>query len=298
MNDTAQPGRLARIDARLVPRLARAIRGVGGGVRRLGRVGGRPRRWLGRAARRNPTITTAVVAVAVAAALIVATGGDQHHAVAPAPLNPQLVLPGNQLGPATGEPVSTYLAAVAQRAGELPGTNAPAVTAVVDFTSYLTAAAAESVVAGQTGVQATRAFVRVPPPQAAQVHAVSLTTGSDLALDLSRLAATARQIVVSYRKHVALANAHPSVKNVQVVTEYAALARQAKIDTAGLSATAGCVFALEVSGPPAQLEALAKQPDVRVLDPAPSSVSPADLVVVPLEPQVTGVVPAPHFALQ
>jgi hypothetical protein len=238
------------------------------------------------------------VAVAVAATLILTTGGDLHHGVAPAPPNAQLVLPGNQLGPASGEQVSTYLAAVAERAGDLPGSTAASITAVVDFNSYLTAAAAQSVLAGQPGIQALQAFVRVPPPQPGQVHAVALVSGSDLSLELSRLAATARQIVISYRKHVALAKAHPSAKNVQVVTAYAALARQAKIDMTGISATGGCVFALEVSGPPGQLEQLAKQPDVRVLDPAPSSVSTSDLMVVPLEPQVTNVVPAPHFALQ
>jgi hypothetical protein len=239
-----------------------------------------------------------VAAVVVAAVLILVTGGDLHRAVAPAPPNPQIVLPGNQLGPASGEQVSTYLAAVAERAGELPGTSAPAVTAVVDFNSYLTASAVRSLLEGRPGVQASRAFVRVPPPQPGQVHALTLGAASDLPQAIDQVAATARQIVQSYHQRVVLAQKHPSSKNVQVVTSYAGLARQAKIDMAGLSATAGCVFALEVSGPAAQLEALAKQSDVRVLDPAPPSVSPDDLMVVPLEPQVTNLVPAPHFALQ
>jgi hypothetical protein len=298
MNEPQRQGRLARIDERLVPRLAAAVRGTAGSVRRFVGSGGPPGRWVARTARRNPTIATAVGAVVVAAVLILATGGDLHRAVAPAPPNPQLVLPGNQLGPASGEQVSTYLAAVAERAGELPGTSAPAVTAVVDFNSYLTASAVQSVLAGHAGIQVSRAFVRVPPPQPGQVHAVTLASGSDLAQGLSRLAANARQIVQSYHKHVALAKRHPSSKNVQVVTAYAGLARQAKLDMTGLSATAGCVFALEVSGPPAQLEALAKHSDVRVLDPAPPTVSTSDLMVVPLEPQVTNIVPAPHFALQ
>jgi hypothetical protein len=298
MTERRQPGRLARIDDRLVPRLAAGVRGTSRSVRRFVGSGGPPGRWVARTASRNPTIATAVVAVAVAAVLILATGGDLHRAVAPAPPNPQLVLPGNQLGPASGEQVSTYLAAVAERAGELPGTSAPAVTAVVDFNSYLTASAVESVLAGQPGIQASQAFVRVPPPQPGQVHAVTLASGSDLSLNLTRLAANARQIVQSYQRRVAIAKRHPSSKNVQVVTSYAGLARQARIDMSGLGATAGCVFAVEVSGPPAQLEALAKQSDVRVLDPAPPTVSTSDLMVVPLEPQVTNVVPAPHFALQ
>jgi hypothetical protein len=292
-----RPGWLARVDNRLVPGLAGVLRGVGRGGRRLGHAAGPPGRWLGRVARRNPTITTAVVAVAAAAVLIVTTGGDVHHGVAPTPPSAQIALPGDQLGPTTGEQVSDYLDVAAQRADALTGLAAPSVTAVVDFTSYLTPAAAETVLAGRAGVTVTTAYVRVPPPAAADVHAVAVAAASDLAAAVGRLAVTARQFGVNYREHVALAKAHPTAQNVQVVTQYAGAARQARIDASQLGPAAGCVFALEISGPPSQLQALAKQADVRVLDPAPSTVAAADLMIVPLEPQVTTVVPAPHFAL-
>jgi hypothetical protein len=171
------------------------------------------------------------------------------------------------------------------------------VTALVDFTSYLTAAATESVVGGLPGVQVSRAFVRVAPPESGPVHTITLTPASDLAVSLTRLAQAEHRVVVNYRKRVALANSTPSVQNQQVVTQYAGVARQAKIDAAGLGANTGCVFALEVAGSPASLRQLAARPDVRVLDPVPSGVSLTDLMIVPLEPQVVGTAPVLSFAL-
>jgi hypothetical protein len=241
-------------------------------------------------------VSAAAVAVIAAAVLIITTGGDDHEAVAPPPPNPQVALPGNQLGPSSGEQVSAYLAAAQGRRSDLAVSKAPTATAVVDFNGYLTAAAASSELSGRAGVHATRAFVRVAPPQNGPIHTVTLSSGSDLAVDVIRLASDAHRVVVNYRKAVARAKTDPTAANVQVVTDYAQTARESKVDSFGIGATQACVFALEVTGPPAQLNKLAAQPDVRVLDPAPSTVAAADLMIVPLEPQVTGVVPPLEFA--
>jgi hypothetical protein len=290
------PGSLTRLDARLVPRLAGAVRRFGRASRRLGAATGPPGRFVARAARRNPTITTAVVTVVAATTLILATGGDRHQAVAPAPPSAEVVLPGNQLGPTTGDQVSTYLAAAQDRRAELSVSRAQSITAVVDFKSYLTAAAVASVLAGEDQVQVTDAFARVAPPAQGDVHTIPLGSGSDLALALTRLSLAQHQTVVSYRKHVALAKRHPTPANQLIVTEYASIAKQAKTDAAGIGAALGCVFALEVTGPPSELQQLATRPDVRVLDPAPSTVATADLMIVPLEPQVVATVPQITFA--
>jgi hypothetical protein len=296
MSGRDRPSRLVRLDARIVPGLAASMRAVGNGGRRLGAATGAPGRLLVRLTRRSPTITAALVSVVAATALILATGGDQHHAVAPAAPNPEVVLPGNELGPIAGQPVSTYLAAAQQRREQLPLSTSNAVTAVVDLQSYLTAAAVTGVVAGLDGLRVTRAFARAAPPANGDVHAITLMPGDDLADQLTELRASAHQVAVNYRKRVAIAKAHPTVQNGQVVNAYADIARQARVDEVGLGAASRCVFALEVTGPPTELQLLAKQPDVRVLDPAPSTVAQADLMIVPLEPQVTGTVPALEFA--
>lgn len=288
---------LVRLDERVVPRLGGALRGVGTAGRRGAAATGAPGRFIGRAVRRNPTITTAVATVAGAAVLLVATGGDHHRAVAPVRPSLAEALPGDVLGPTAGDSASTYLGVAQQRLKTIAASATPLpVTAVVDFTGYLTPAAVDSELSGLDGVQVIRAFVRVAPPATGAVHTVTLLSGSDLGTDVALLQAQAHTIVVNYGKRVAIAKADPSVANEQVVTEYADEARQAKIDAAGIGLTSGCVFALVVTGPASQLEQLGALPDVRVLDPAPPTVPREDLMIVPLEPQVLTTVTPLDFA--
>jgi hypothetical protein len=294
-----RPGRrplLTRLDERVVPRLGGALRGA---RHRAAAATGAPGRGVGRILRREPTITVAVVIVAAAALLLYTTGGDHRHAVPPARPStaPTPSLPGDVLGPTVGQPVSTYLGVAQQRLKAIgtSGTSLP-VTAVVDLTGYLTPAALDAQLNGLAGVQVIRAFVQVAPPAAGDIHTVTLTSGSDLAADLDGLRAQAHTLVVNYRKRVALETSDPSAANEAVVTAYADAARQAKIDSGGIGAAAGCVFALVVTGPASQLQRLATQPDVRVLDPAPASVARDSLMIVPLEPQTIGTVPPLEFA--
>jgi hypothetical protein len=51
-----------------------------------------------------------------------------------------------------------------------------------------------------------------------------------------------------------------------------------------------------VDGPAGQLLALSRRSDVRVVDPAPPAATLDQLMVVPLEPQVTGIVPQLQFS--
>jgi hypothetical protein len=290
-----KPGRLARVDARLVPVLARLLRRTGNGARRVSGVAGPPGRWMARWSRRNPTVATALVAVAAAGVLFLATGGDFHHAVAPAPPVPAVVLPGNSLGPVAGQPVSAYLTAADQRRSDLDTSRSSSVTAIVDFNSYLNGVAAESVLSNLPDVHITQAYVRAPSVRGT-VHALAISPTADLDASLSQLAAQAQQFLDLYHRYVRLEHRNPSPAVVEQVNANADRAAQARVDVAGISPDFGCVFAVEVAGPPGELRSLAARPDVRVLDPAPSNVPDADLLVVPLEPQVQGIVPTLDFA--
>jgi hypothetical protein len=237
--------------------------------------------------------------VVAAAVLLTATGGDRHRAVAPVSTTPApaTTLPGDQLGPTVGQPVSAYLTVAKQRLTSIEATPTTSpVTAVVDLTGYLTPAALDAELSGLIGVQVIRVFAQVAPPAAGAIHTVTLTAGGDLAADLDALRAQAHTFVVNYRKRVAVSAADPSTANQAVVSAYADEARQAKIDAAGLGASSGCVFALVVTGPVSELEQLAVGPDVRVLDPAPATVPRDSLMIVPLEPQTIATVVPLEFA--
>jgi hypothetical protein len=201
------------------------------------------------------------------------------------------------LGPTAGQPVAGYLTTAQGRLKAMTVSGSTSkVTAVVDLSGYLTAAALNSQLSGLTGVQVIRAFARVAPPADGDIHTITVAANSDLAADIDAVQAEAQTVVVNYRKRVAIAAADPSSANEAVVAAYADAARQAKIDASGIGATAGCVFAMVVTGPADQLERLATSSDVRVVDPAPSSVPQQALMIVPLEPQTIGTVPPLEFA--
>jgi hypothetical protein len=286
------------LDQRLVPRLGGALRRIGGAGRRTTESTGAPGQVVGRLVRREPVITAAVVVVAAAAVLLAATGGDLHRAVKPtSTVASSPPLPNDVLGPTAGQPVAGYLATAQSRLKAMTaGGSAGQVTAVVDLSGYLTAAALGAQLDGLTGVQLIRAFARVAPPADGDIHTITVIANRDLAVDLDEVQAEARTVVANYRKRVAIAAADPSAANKAVVSAYAGEARQAKVDASGIGAGAGCVFAMVVTAAPDQLERLATSPDVRVLDPAPSSVPQQALMIVPLEPQTIGTVPPLEFA--
>lgn len=282
--------RLRRLDAALVPAMGGMIRAAGRSGRRAAAATGPPGRFIARLARRNPTLTAACVAVLVAAGLILSTGGDQHHAVAPPPLNPQQVLPGNQLGPSTGDSVASYEAAAKQRLSELSTSRVDELTAIVDFTSYLTAPAVASVIRGEPGVKLTQAYAQVAPPADGAVHVIQLGPSTDLGVALTTVATQERKFVRAFRAGVAHAHKNVTPESLAFIEANRPVAREAKLAAVGIGANVGCVFAVTVTGSPAELTALARRSDVRILDPAPPNVASADLRIVPLEPLDTDVV--------
>jgi hypothetical protein len=240
-------------------------------------------------------VTAAVVAVAVASGLILGTGGDQHHAVAPPPLNPQQVLPGNQLGPTSGDTVAAYETAAKQRLSELSTSRAGQLTALVDFRSYLTAPAVGSVLAGLHDVTLTQIYAQAAPPADGEVHPIAIGTGTDLGVILTDFATQERHYLRAYRHKAAKAKANITPDSIAFLERNRPLAKEAVVASTGIGANVGCVFAVIVTGPPAELTKLAQRSDVRVLDPAPPNVAASDIQIVPLEPQTTDVVQPLRF---
>lgn len=289
--------RLARLDERVVPALGRVIRGGGRASKGVAGATGRPGRAVVAGIRRYPVVATALALVALAAVLITVTGGDDRSAVRPKASNVVPAPADSQLGPQPGSQVSSYLAAAGLRSQQLSSLPATAhVTALLDLTGYLTPAAVTTMLAGRPAVTIIRGFARVPPPSAGGIHVLTVGSGAGLGEQLAAARSSARSTVAQYRLERRIEARHPSARLEAAIAAGAAAAVAARADAAGLGPTCGCVFALEVSGPVSRLLAVASLADVRVLDPAPPATSLADLRVVPLEPQVTGIVPQLQFS--
>lgn len=287
---------LAGLDAHAVPAVAAVLRGIGRALRAVAgpdaAIGRRVAPWV----RREPVIAVAILCVAFAAILIAVTGGDEQGAVPPpSHIGPRLAS-GRPLGPQIGTSVSTYESQASARRDALDQVaGSQQVLAVVDLDSYVTPRAVDELMAEAPGVAVLRGFARVPPPQDAPVH-VLLTSEQDLASGLSAAAQSASKIALHYERELSRSITRPSTALQGRVEAGAAQAAQARIDASGLGPTCGCVFALVVSGPAAGIQDLAGQGAVRILDPAPLSATLNSLQIVPLEPQVTDVVPALTFA--
>jgi hypothetical protein len=270
---------------------AAAVRVVAGPE---GAVGRRVAPWI----RREPVIAVALVSVAFAAVLLVVTGGDSHRAVSTPPEATGPVLSDPQrLGPGPGADVDAYLAEAEQgreALNTLRGTQR--VDALIDLTGYITPSAVTELLAATPGVDVLRGFARVAPPQAGLVHVLITSDTTDLAAGLEAAHSSANQIALHYERQLDRSLVHPSTRLQEELQAGADDAAAARIDAAGLAPDCGCVFALVVRGPAAQLQQLADAAAVRVLDPAPVTASLDRLMVVPLEPQVTETVPPLEFA--
>lgn len=289
-----RPPRFATLDDRALPKIASALRGVGSvaaaviGPRSI--AGRRFGPWL----RREPVIVIALASVVFAAVLIAVTGGDDQGAVRPTTKSVGPVLPATQrLGPATGASVSSYLTAASSRRDALQTLgSSERVDALVDLTGYISPLAIDSLLAPTPGVAVLRGFARVPPPVMSKVHVLVTSPQANLATELAVAQSAAQQVADHYQAEVNESVRHPSTQLQAEVDAGAPQAADARIDASGLSSDCGCVFALLVSGPVSQLEQLAGDAAVRVLDPAPVNASIESLMVVPLEPEATTLVPA------
>jgi hypothetical protein len=270
--------------------LGRATRAVAGSD---GLVGRRVAPWI----RREPVIAVAVAAVAFAAVLIAVTGGDDQGAVRPPNHSGPKLDSGRLLGPVTGNSVSSYEAQATLRRHSLNQlAQSQQLNAVVDLGRYLTPQAVDQLLSKTPGIAVRRGFARVPPPQDADVHVLLPTTQVDLSGALTAAVQTASQIALRYEREISRSITNPSPRLQARLAAGAAQAAQARIDANGLGPQCACVFALVVTGPVGQLQDLAGQGAVRILDPAPVGASLSSLMIVPLEPQVTDTVPAISFA--
>ena len=288
---------LNRLDERIIPGLGRALRRSGRAAVASAGLGGRRGRFAAAALRRHSVAIAAVVLLAIAAVLITLTGGDQKAAVRPKVSTVVPPLTGQQLGPVAGTTVASYLDAAAlrrQQLSSLPATQP--VTAVVDLTGYLTPQAIGALLASHHTVTLVRGFARVPPPAAAPIHVLTADSGAALSRGLSAAQSAAATAERQYALYRTLERRHPSVRLQVAIRVNASRAARARVDQHGLSPSCGCVFAVVVTGPVGDIEKLANLVDVRVLDPAPVTSSLQQLAVVPLEPQVTGVVRQLEYA--
>ncbi len=285
------------LDDRALPVVANMLRRLGRVSRALagpdGAIGRRVTPWI----RREPVVAVALVAVAFAAILIAATGGDDQGAVRPpAHTGPKLPA-GHLLGPVTGSSVTSYESLAAQRRSSLDQlAGSQQLNAVVDLSDYLSPQAVAELLSKTPGIVVRRGFARVPPPQDARVHVVLTSATTDLSAGLAAATQSASQIALRYERELSRSITRPSPRLQARVAAGAALAAQARIDANGLGPRCACVFALVVTGPVGQLQELDRQAAVRILDPAPVGASLRSLMIVPLEPQVSGTVPALSFA--
>ncbi|HWC35159.1 MAG TPA: hypothetical protein VG650_10065 [Mycobacteriales bacterium] len=294
----AKPGGpLAGLDSRALPVVARLLRGAGRAGRAVAGPDGALGRRIGPWVRRDPVIAVALACVAFAAILISVTGGDDKGAVRPPGHAGPRLSSAHLLGPTTGSTVASYQAQASQRRGSLDQLAASQpLVAVVDLAAYVTPEAVDQLLAGTPGLAVVRGFARVPPPLDADVHVLLPSNQTDLAAGLSAAQQDAAQIALRYERELSRSITNPSTKLSEKVAAGAAQAAAARVDASGLGPSCGCVFAVVVMGPVGQLEQLAHQDAVRILDPAPVSATLSSLMIVPVEPQVTDTVPALSFA--
>ena len=300
MEDVSKEDRtaaLADLDARALPAVAKALRAVGRATRAVAGPEGVVGRCVAPWIRREPVMAIALACVALAAILIVVTGGDDKAAVRPpGDVGPRLAA-GHPLGPVTGASVSSYESRASHRRqalNELAGSQQ--LNAVVDFNTYVSAQAVDQLLSATPGIRVLRGFARVPPPQQADVHVLLTAADTGLSTALTLAQQSASEVALHYERQLSRSITHPSTELETRVEAGAARAAAARVDANGLGPTCGCVFALVVAGPVAQLEQLSHQAVVRIVDPAPVGATLNTLMVVPLEPQVTETVKPLTFA--
>lgn len=297
MNRDERAAALADLDDRALPVVAGVLRQLGRAT--AATVG--PEGVLGRRiaplVRREPVIAIALVCVAFAAILIAVTGGDDKGAVRPpGHVGPRLAA-GHPLGPVAGSSVSTYESQASHRRAALNQlAGSQQLNAVVDFDDYATAQSIEQMLSSTPGIRVLRGFARVAPPQQAGVHVLLTSADAGLSTALTLAQQSAGEVALHYERLLSKSITNPSTALQARVEATADRAAAARIDANGLGPTCGCVFALVVAGPVAQLEQLGHQAAVRILDPAPVGATLSSLMVVPLEPQITEIVKPLTFA--
>jgi hypothetical protein len=252
---------LSRLDAVVLPRLAR-------GARRIGRF-----------SRRSPGGPLTAFAVGLG---VVVTG----VLVAQSVVHPRAIQADQsaRVGVTDGELIVNYLAESRDRLAELTAT-APdrPVYALVSFTSYLTPDAVTSLVrmavattgadsSGQLTTAYAKARVQVPHRQTQVVTLSADQIPDDLVATMLGVA-NAKDAEAAQDEAVNRPGGPDRVG-----------AQLARTEAAAYRNRCACIFALIVRGVPASLNRLAAQKYTRVVDPAPQVINPSPFVTAYLPP--------------
>lgn len=280
---------LRSLDDRVVPVAAAQLRRVTGrlDVARSSAAGAGQR--LLRLLRDRPPVSVALLAALVAAAVLAAvTGHHENNSPVAGPANTSVGFA--DVGPTAGQSVTDYVAGARQRLAKAAAGPDRDGYAVVDFSRYLTVDQAGRIVDG-FGVARAYFKARVPGAQT-QPHTAVVQSMQQVA---QAIGATARVEHAAAASFSQLARAIPArtATEKQVQAMYVKQAGIARIEARALTPACACVYALVVRGKVSALRALAEQPGVRVVDPAPSTIPLEGLGVIPLLPEVTGTVPLP-----
>jgi hypothetical protein len=263
---------LTRLDAKVVPRLAR-------GMNRVARVI--------RGIRVRPLTVVATV-------LVVAVVGTALWRLA----RPEPGSPGSSptwIGVHESDSIPAYVESTRVRLAELV-TQAPdrPVLALVSFGAYLTPDQVTAVVARVPEVAPLTGYARVPIPgrQTERVSLAAERVPGDL---VAAMAALATRKESDARTSESLASEQPPGPQRTV---YASNAEVARAEAAAYRGACACLFALLVRATPAALTSLAQTAEVRAVDPAPDIANPDDgTFVAPLPEQVDRVQPIADEAL-
>jgi hypothetical protein len=215
--------------------------------------------------RRWPLIALAAAGLVGLVGAVVGSAGDT---AVPPPAQEAV-----RLGPAVGEPVAGYLAALPAR---LPPASAAPVPALVQLRAGLTTDQATSVLAG-SGARTVSAVFRVPLPRVQAALRFERLTPVDLA---DPAAALRRQ----------LALAQDSARRAAADAGRRLAGRQgelARYEAGALAGRCRCVLAVLVVADRAGLAGLAGRPGVRAVDAAPAGTEAGGVALSPLLPEQT-----------
>ncbi|KKK02426.1 hypothetical protein [Micromonospora sp. HK10] len=211
---------------------------------------------------RRPAVLTWIALACAFAVLLVAVAQRRD-----APAGDRTVGEVTRVGVADGGSVPDYLrAAAAELAGlAAPATPGPGDYALVSFGTYLTPARAAAAL-GDTPVAAVLARVPLAGRQTEIVRIAALRLPDDVVAGMAEVATRKDREAADYRARAAApaASADPEAGRV-----YATGAAVAAREAAAYRAGCACVYAAVVRAAPDVLRALAGQPGVRAVDPAP-----------------------------
>jgi hypothetical protein len=256
---------LARLDAVVLPRLARGA--------------GRINRFLRRGPRGPLTAVAAVLVLLVAAVLFAQSVGHTRAADLPDR--------SARVGVSDGDWIPDYLSGSRQRLSGLieAAPNQP-VYALVSFDRYLTPDQVTALVrtsvattgdetSGQLSTISAKARVPITGRQTEIVTLSANRMPDDLVATMTQIAERKDGDADRYAAQASADPGGPDAVSAQV----------SRVEAQAYRSRCACIYALVVRGVPATLARLADQPDTRVVDPAPQVIDPVVTAFVPPLPE-------------